>query len=149
MRSGVLVALPPSRVDEPTMADLATQRDITTIPKVELHVHLNGSITEGTASELARRHGADPEQVLRLVDGRYPARYPDFEGFLHTYLAANQFVRTPDDLELVAGRASAASRPRSTRARESRRSTDEFSGTSRSELVTPPSPMFMTEEQPR
>jgi hypothetical protein len=62
------------------MADLATQRDITTIPKVELHVHLNGSITEGTASELARRHGADPEQVLRLVDGRYPARYPDFEG---------------------------------------------------------------------
>lgn len=84
------------------MADLATELDIATIPKVELHVHLNGTITEATASELARRHGADPEQALRLVDGRYPGRYPDFEGFLDTYLAANEFVRTPDDLEMVA-----------------------------------------------
>lgn len=91
-----------SRAEEPTITALASELDITTAPKVELHVHLNGTITEGTASELARRHGADPEEALRLVDGRYPGRYPDFEGFLETYLAANQFVRTPDDLELVA-----------------------------------------------
>lgn len=84
------------------VADLATERDIVTIPKVELHVHLNGSITEATASELARRHGADPASALGLRDGRYPAPYPNFEGFLDTYLAANQFVRTPNDLEMVA-----------------------------------------------
>ena len=96
------VASPPSPVEVPTIADAASERDITTIPKAELHVHLNGTITEVTASELARRHGAQPEQALRLIDGRYPGRYPDFEGFLDTYLAANQFVRTPDDLELVA-----------------------------------------------
>jgi Adenosine deaminase len=84
------------------VADLATERDITTVPKVELHVHLNGSITEATASVLARRHGADPANALRLIDGRYPGRYPDFAGFLDTYLAANEFVRTPDDLEFVA-----------------------------------------------
>ncbi|MBI2763618.1 MAG: adenosine deaminase [Chloroflexi bacterium] len=84
------------------MADLARERDIMTIPKVELHVHLNGSISEATASILARRHGADPESALRLVDGRYPGHYPDFQGFLDTYLAANEFVRTPEDLELVA-----------------------------------------------
>lgn len=84
------------------MADLATERDITTVPKVELHIHLNGSITEATASILARRHGADPESDLRLIDGRYPGHYANFEGFLGTYLAANEFVRTPDDLELVA-----------------------------------------------
>ena len=84
------------------MADLATERDITTLPKIELHVHLNGSITEATASVLARRHGADPESALGLVDCRYPGHYPSFEGFLDTYLAANAFVRTPDDLELVA-----------------------------------------------
>jgi aminodeoxyfutalosine deaminase len=80
----------------------ATDEDIISIPKVELHVHLNGSISEATAIQLARRHGADPEAALGLVDGRYPGTYPNFQGFLDAYMAANQFVRTPDDLELVA-----------------------------------------------
>jgi aminodeoxyfutalosine deaminase len=85
------------------MPDLATDRDIETIPKVELHVHLNGSITEATASILARRHGAtDPAAALRLVDGRYPGHYASFDGFLDAYMGANVFVQTPDDLELVA-----------------------------------------------
>jgi len=84
------------------MADLATERDIRSVPKVELHIHLNGTITEATASELARRHGADPTTALGLVDGRYPGRYTGFKGFLDAYMAANQFVRTPDDLERVA-----------------------------------------------
>ena len=84
------------------MVDLASERDIVTIPKVELHVHLNGAITEDTAATLARRHGADPDRELILVDGRYPGAYPDFGAFLKVYRAANQFVRTADDLELVA-----------------------------------------------
>ena len=84
------------------MTDLATERDIATVPKVELHIHLNGAITEATAATLARRHGADPDQALILVDGRYPARYRRFEEFLAVYMATNDFVRTPEDLELVA-----------------------------------------------
>jgi adenosine deaminase len=84
------------------MPDIATEHDIEAVPKVELHVHLNGAITEATASELARRHSADPAEALRLVDGRYPGSYLNFAGFLDAYMATNQFVRTPDDLELVA-----------------------------------------------
>ena len=84
------------------MPDLATERDLATIPKVELHLHLIGTITEATASVLAGRHGADPQEALGLVDGRYPGPYPDFGGFLDAFLAANSFVRTPDDLEFVA-----------------------------------------------
>jgi adenosine deaminase len=84
------------------MVVLASQRDIASLPKVELHVHLNGSITEATASTLARRHGADPDTSLGLVGGRYPGTYGDFHGFLDAYLLANSFVRTPDDLEVVA-----------------------------------------------
>jgi adenosine deaminase len=80
----------------------ATDADIATIPKVELHLHLNGSISETTAATLARRHGADPDEVLGLVDGRYPGPHPSFEGFLAAYLRANEWVRTPEDLELVA-----------------------------------------------
>ena len=81
---------------------LATERDIVTVPKIELHIHLNGAITETTAARLATRHGADPATELRLVDGRYPGSYADFAGFLDAYMSANQFVRTPDDLEDVA-----------------------------------------------
>lgn len=84
------------------MAALATERDIVAVPKVELHLHLNGAINEATASVLARRHGADPDTALGLVDGRYPGRYADIHAFLASYMAANQFVRTPEDLELVA-----------------------------------------------
>lgn len=84
------------------MTEIASDHDITTVPKVELHVHLNGSITEATASELARRHGAEPSTALNLVDGRYPGTYPNFGGFLDAYLLANGFVRTPEDLEFVA-----------------------------------------------
>lgn len=84
------------------MTNLATERDIVTMPKVELHIHLNGSISEATASELARRHGADPAEALQLLNGRYPGRYPNFGGFLDAYMLANNFVRTPDDLEFVA-----------------------------------------------
>ena len=84
------------------MVVLASQRDIASLPKVELHIHLNGSITEATASTLARAHGADPDTSLGLVGGRYPGTYGDFQGFLDAYLLANSFVRTPDDLEVVA-----------------------------------------------
>lgn len=84
------------------MVQRASDDDVASIPKVELHVHLNGAITEATASALARRHGANPAEALRLVDGRYPGSYPNFEGFLDAYMATNQFVRTPEDLELVA-----------------------------------------------
>lgn len=84
------------------MPDLATEQDILTVPKVELHIHLNGSITESTAATLARRHGADPSTALILEDGRYPSSYAEFRDFLAAYMAANDFVLTPDDLELVA-----------------------------------------------
>jgi len=78
--------------------------ELRSMPKVELHVHLGGTITVETASDLARRHHLDPAQVLRLVDGQYPTTYSDFPDFLDTFLASNSLVRTPDDLYLVAER---------------------------------------------
>jgi adenosine deaminase len=93
----------PSILAAPVPATV-TGADLASLPKVELHVHLGGSITEATALELCHRHGGDPASDLRLVDGRYPGRYADFGGFLDAFLASNQFVRTPDDLALVAER---------------------------------------------
>ncbi|MGI9666388.1 MAG: adenosine deaminase [Acidimicrobiia bacterium] len=81
-----------------------TVDQVRAMPKVELHVHLGGTIREDTASELAQRHGLDPVEALRLVNGRYPGTYIDFPDFLDTFLATNELVRTPDDLYDVAFR---------------------------------------------
>jgi adenosine deaminase len=81
---------------------LPSEHDLLTLPKVELHLHLNGAISEATAATLAGRYGEDPERALRLVDGHYPYPYSSFHDFLDAYLAANSFVRDPDDLEFVA-----------------------------------------------
>jgi aminodeoxyfutalosine deaminase len=78
------------------------QFDLESHPKIELHVHLEGSVTADTAVELARRHGHDPAAVLRLVDGRYPKRFTDFQEFLDIYLAVSAQIREPRDLQVIA-----------------------------------------------
>jgi aminodeoxyfutalosine deaminase len=76
--------------------------DLVTLPKVELHVHLEGSIDAVTAAALAEAHGQDPAEVLALEDGAYPRRFRDFDHFVSTFLATSGLVRTPDDLATVA-----------------------------------------------
>lgn len=72
------------------------------LPKVELHVHLEGSVDAATATALAEAHGEDPAAVLELEDGAYPRRFRDFDHFVATFLATSGLVRTPDDLATVA-----------------------------------------------
>jgi aminodeoxyfutalosine deaminase len=84
-----------------------TDQDLASLPKVELHVHLEGSIEAGTAAALARRHGEDPAEVLEVEpDGaggwRYPPRFRDFDHFVATFLATSRQVRSPADLATVA-----------------------------------------------
>jgi adenosine deaminase len=78
---------------------------IATLPKVELHVHLEGTISALTASGLARARGEDPAQVLVLDEGddgpRYPHPFRDFLHFVDTFLASSAQVREPADLTTV------------------------------------------------
>jgi adenosine deaminase len=76
------------------------ERDLATLPKVELHVHLEGSIAATTATELATRHGTAGD--LGFEDGAYPAPFRDFEHFVATFLATSAQIRTPDDLATIA-----------------------------------------------
>ncbi|MBS3942144.1 MAG: adenosine deaminase [Actinobacteria bacterium] len=85
----------------------AGELELATLPKIELHVHLEGSIAATTAVELARRHGEDPEEALEVVRGDdggfgYPSPFRDFMHFVETFLATTRQVRTPDDLATVA-----------------------------------------------
>lgn len=88
--------------DEADMIGLATEHDIISIPKIELHVHFGGNFSEAVAHELAHRHGLDPANALPLDHGTYPARYRDFPDFLQALIALDALVRTPDDVETVA-----------------------------------------------
>jgi aminodeoxyfutalosine deaminase len=68
------------------------------LPKAELHLHLEGAILPHTAVELAARHGVTlkPEDVA----ARY--NYSDFRGFLETFKWVTSFLRGPADYALIA-----------------------------------------------
>src|ERR1700751_1649776 len=65
------------------------------IPKVELHVHLEGTAPPELVARIAARNGvALPERLLG-TDGRF--RYTDFLDFLRTYDLAASVIRTAED----------------------------------------------------
>jgi adenosine deaminase/aminodeoxyfutalosine deaminase len=68
------------------------------LPKVELHLHLEGSTDPETLVALSQRHDAHP---LTLADARALYTYPDFLGFLEAYKAMSSRLQTPEDYELI------------------------------------------------
>lgn len=71
------------------------------MPKVELHVHLEGSIQPETLLELARRNQVElPAQTVEGLRDWY--RFRDFAHFIEVYIAISRCICTPDDLELIA-----------------------------------------------
>ncbi|HMO57935.1 MAG TPA: adenosine deaminase [Roseiflexaceae bacterium] len=76
---------------------------IRTIPKVELHVHLEGSIEPATLLELARRNRVElPATSEAELREWYVFR--DFPHFVEVYIAISRCICTTEDLELI-GRA--------------------------------------------
>jgi len=71
------------------------------MPKVELHVHLEGSIRPETVLKLAQRHGVElPANTLEGLRDWYQFR--NFPHFVEIYVAVSKCIRTPDDIELIA-----------------------------------------------
>ena len=69
----------------------------TTLPKAELHLHLEGSIRPETAVELAARHGT--KLTAEEVIARY--NYADFAGFIDIFKWVTSFLRDPADYALI------------------------------------------------
>ena len=70
---------------------------IQSLPKAELHLHLEGSVTPETLVELRRRHGR--ESTIVEADALY--QYKDFLGFLMAFKTLTDDLQTPDDYELI------------------------------------------------
>ena len=67
----------------------------TTVPKAELHVHLEGTAPPALIRRLAARHGVPvPEGVFKSDD---EFEWSDFLHFLRTYDLAASVIRTPED----------------------------------------------------
>src|SRR5262249_37475911 len=74
---------------------------IRAMPKVELHVHLEGSIQPTTLLELARRNGVPLPAIT--VDGlREWYRFTSFNHFIDVYTLISRCIRTAEDIELIA-----------------------------------------------
>jgi aminodeoxyfutalosine deaminase len=68
------------------------------LPKVELHLHLEGTILPETLLELSRRHDAEP---LTAEAAKALYRYENFLGFMDSFKAVSSRLKRPEDYELI------------------------------------------------
>jgi adenosine deaminase/aminodeoxyfutalosine deaminase len=83
---------------KPPLAELDISAWLRALPKVELHLHLEGTIEPETLVALSQRHDATP---LTLADARALYTYRNFLGFLDAFKAVSARLQTPDDYELI------------------------------------------------
>jgi aminodeoxyfutalosine deaminase len=92
---------------------MASRSFIQSLPKAELHLHLEGSVDPATLAELSRRYNTplptennryditgsgdvlDEEEIRSLYS------YKDFNGFLLAFKSVTERLRSPEDYELI------------------------------------------------
>lgn len=71
---------------------------VRSLPKAELHLHLEGAIGPETLLEIRRRHG---EHALTLTEVQALYQYSDFAGFLNSFKDITAHLKAPSDYELI------------------------------------------------
>jgi adenosine deaminase/aminodeoxyfutalosine deaminase len=83
-------------LERPDHADSASL--LATLPKAELHLHLEGTITPATLVILSERHDANP---FTLAQAEALYEYKDFLHFLQVWDIVCQRIQSPEDYALI------------------------------------------------
>ncbi len=97
-----------------TPSDDPTDDHVRALPKVELHVHVEGAAPPHTIAELARKNGVD----LGVDDPADLYQYDDLAGFLRVYDVVCRSLRQVDDIHRVTYEALAVAAAAGVRYRE-------------------------------
>ena len=88
-------------ISQPLDPELAER--LNTMPKIELHVHLEGAVDPATIWEMSQRNGiALPAASLAKWQTFFEFR--DFDHFLQVYIASARCMQTPQDFALMTER---------------------------------------------
>jgi len=96
--------------DDMTSGSAETRDWITRLPKVELHVHLEGAIPHESLWELIRKYGGDPSvPSFAALSEKFVFR--DFSHFVEVWSWKNRFLRQEEDVTFIAETAARGLRP--------------------------------------
>ncbi|MFQ5855550.1 MAG: hypothetical protein ACE5LU_07915 [Anaerolineae bacterium] len=71
------------------------------VPRIELHLHVEGAIPHNALWELVQKYGGDPSVPdLQALERRF--EYRDFPHFIETWVWKNQFLREYEDFTFIA-----------------------------------------------
>ncbi len=83
------------------MDDAVSSHWYNAVPKVELHLHLEGAIPHEALWELVRKYGGGSSvPTLDALKNRF--RFRDFPHFIETWIWKNQFLREYEDFTFIA-----------------------------------------------
>jgi aminodeoxyfutalosine deaminase len=85
-------------IDAPRMNSSLLPADVASLPKAELHLHLEGSIQPATVCALTAQHNI----LLTEDEVRRRYTYGDFAGFIDAFKWVTSFLREPRDYGLIA-----------------------------------------------
>jgi len=71
---------------------------INAMPKIELHLHLEGAFTLESLFKLIEKYGGDPS-INSIQDLEKKFIFKDFPHFIETWIWKNQFFKSPEDFE--------------------------------------------------
>ena len=71
------------------------------LPKIELHNHLEGTITPQTFHVLAKKNDSESMYAQSIEECQKLYEFSSFQGFLYSFSKVNSFIKQSTDLDII------------------------------------------------